>query len=220
MSTALSGRRAVLLTRFVSAFATPPAAFFAWHIAAGTGGRGVPRGQIDLRAFAQSIHAVDYNQFAGVETGVNYGHIIFRRPGFHIAQRNGTIFFDNVNEEAARAALQRSRWNGSCLAPDVDQHAHVHELVWKEIPVLVGKLRLELHGAGRYIDLVIDGEQDAARELHFLIAIERFNRHSLAGLHALQHQLHAILRNRVNHRYGLQLCYDDEAVRVTGADDI
>src|SRR5512141_1169353 len=105
------------------------AAFFARRIAAFARRGRIPGRQLDLRAFAQTVHAVDYDQFAGPAARLDDGRIAFGRSRFYVAQRDRAIVFDDVDEKTARAALQRRARHHRYVAPCIDQHAHVDELV-------------------------------------------------------------------------------------------
>ena len=82
-----------------------------------------------------------------------------------VAHLDGLVGLDDVDERRLRAALDRRARHDHGAAERVDEQARVDELVREERPVLVRKRRLQLDGAGGRIDLVVDGEQRAGREL-------------------------------------------------------
>ena len=62
-----------------------------------------------------------------------------------------------------------------------DQHSRVDELVREEGIVLVVKARLQLNGAGRGVDLVIQAEQGSFAELLFIGAVPGFHHQAFPG---------------------------------------
>src|SRR2546425_7827549 len=55
------------------------------------------------------------------------------------------------------------------VAPGVEQHAHVHELVGEKTTVLVWKLRLQLDRSGRGIDLRSEEHTSELQSLAYLV---------------------------------------------------
>ena len=200
-------RRFALLAFGIAAFAR--GAFF--------GGR-----QFHPRAFAQTVHTVDNHQFAGLDARLDDGHIRFGGAGLHFAQRHRAVVLDDIHEHAAGAALQRRARHRRRVAPHIDQHAHVDELIGKQPAVIVRELRLQAHGAGGGVDLVVDGQQHAGAEqvLLVLVAVQRLDRDALAGLHALHHDRQVVLRQRKDDGDRLLLRDHDQAVGVAGAHDV
>ena len=69
-----------------------------------------------------------------------------------------------------------------------DAQADVHELIRKQLLVLVGKLCAQLDRAGRGVDLVVDRPQLAFRELTRLRAIPRLDAQAVAATIRLQYR--------------------------------
>ncbi len=106
------------------------------------------------------------------------------------------IGVDDEDEGPRRAALDRGRRDQRRVRPCFDAHPHIDELVREERAVGVRKFGLELDGAGRRVDLVVDRDELAGRELHLAVAVEGLDGDRFTGCEALHHPRHTVLGQR------------------------
>ena len=94
----------------------------------------------------------------------------------------------------------------------VDQNVDAHELARPQPLVGIGEFRLELDRAGGLIDLIVDEEQMAFRQLLLVVLVEGENR-DRALQHRLAHRAEVALRQREDHRARLDLRQHRERIR-------
>ena len=168
----------------------------------------------DLRAFAQLVRAVDHHQVSRLDTALYLGGLAFRRADLDRRHRHGLILPDEEDKGPGSAALDGRRRNQRGVSPGFDAHAHVDELIRKENAILIGKFRLELDGAGRGVDLIVERQQPSGRELGSTGAVVRVDSDFLAALRALDDAGNVVFRHRVDHRHRLDLRDRDQSVGV------
>jgi len=178
------------------------------------------RRQLDLGAFLQLVCTVGYDDIAWRDAARDRRSLALNRPELHGGHRHRLIVLDDVDEGSRRAALDRRRRHESRVGKGLHEHSHVDELIGEEREIRVRKFRAKLHGAGRGVDLVIDGDQLARRELRLLIAVPCLDGDRFAVPEALKHLLDVVLGNRIDHGDRLELGDHDEAVRVRSVDDV
>ncbi len=87
--------------------------------------------------------------------------------------RDRVVVVRDVDEGPVGAALDgRGRHHGRVLER-IDQELHVDELARPELQALVGEFRLELHGAGGLVDLVVDDDELAVVDHGAVVVGER-----------------------------------------------
>ena len=98
---------------------------------------------------------------------------------------------------------------------------NVHELVRKQVALLVVEDGLQFVRSGRGIDLVVDGQQFPGRDLGRVVAVIRFDRQRSPVAVQLAHHLRKlILRQSKNHGDRLQLRDHQQPVRIRRVNDV
>src|SRR6185503_6900915 len=116
-------------------------------------------------------------------------------PRRHVAQRNGMVGVDDVDEIAARPVAQRDDGHDDGRVDRAQQKARVDELVREQRAAGIREARLRLDRAGLDVDLVVERQELAVVELVRAPAVPRGHRELGAGRQALLHVGHALLRD-------------------------
>ena len=174
--------------------------------------RRISRRQLDPGAFAQPVGTVHDHALAELEAGVHRNNLALRRPELDPAHRGRAVGHYHVNKCPGRASLDGSGRNDGRVALDVEEHAHVDELAREQRGILVCELRLQLHGAGRRVDLVVRRQQSPRGELDLVCAVVSVDGKLLAGLQFLHHRGQTVFGNREHHGDRLQLGDYDQSV--------
>ena len=119
-----------------------------------------------------------------------------------------------VDEGAARAALDRGDRHDDRRVLHVEQQVHVDELIGEERAVVVLEDRLQPHGPRALIDLVVDGQQRAGGDPVLIAPIVGVRLQVLAGSQLLHDRREVVLRDREQHGNRLEPGDDDETVGV------
>lgn len=130
------------------------------------------------------------------------------------------IGLHDIGERAVGAPLDRGVRHERHAVLRVDVQARVHELVGKERPVLVREKGLELHRAGRRIDLVVDGEERPRGEPVLEAAVVRVDDEGLAGIQPRVHGGKVVFGDGEHDRDRLQLGDHHDPGGVGGVDDV
>ena len=117
----------------------------------------------------------------------------------HLALR-----IDHIDEGAGGAALHRAGRHHDHLLQGIDRQPHIDELARPELLVGVGKFGLELHCAGRLIDLVVDHLQRALVDQCAGVGLQRLHRQRTFGEGRIDLR-HVLLRQVENHVDRLEL---------------
>ena len=100
---------------------------------------------------------------------------------FDVAHVYGRVGLDDVDEGGLRASLERGRRDDHRSAQGVHEQARVDELVREERQVLVGEDGLDLDGPGGLVDLIVQRQERARRELVLVVAVIGVHGELLAG---------------------------------------
>ena len=136
------------------------------------------------------------------------------------SQRHGAIRFDHIHERTLGAALDAGARHDHDLAAHVDQHTGIDELIREQGMVGICKLRLEFHGPGAGVDLVVDREKGAGGKPVFLCAVIGIHRRLVATLQFFHNRRYVVFRDREQDRDRLQLRDHHQAAGVAGAHDV
>src|SRR5258706_3568386 len=170
--------------------------------------------QLYLRAFAQLVRTVDHHQVSRLDAALHLGGLAFCGANLERRDRRGLIRLDEEDEGAWSAALDCGGWNERRVLPRFDAHAHVDELVGEENAILIGKFSLELDRARRGVDLIVDRQQAAGRELVLGAAVVCVDNEVLPCLHAFDDARNIVLGNRIDDCYRLHRGDRDQTVPV------
>ncbi len=171
---------------------------------------------LHLRAGLQLVDAFGHDGLARGKALGDGGRVSLREPHLDGARVDGLILFHDVDERGLRAALDRGVRHEDDALERVDEEPRVHELVRKEPVVGVREDGLELHRAGRRVDLVVHRRELTGLELVLEVAVERVDGQLPALAEAVAHRVELVLGQREDDGDGLNLREDDEPVRVRG----
>src|SRR5439155_20392641 len=93
--------------------------------------------------------------------------------------------------------------------------SRVHELVWKKSVVIVGKERLQLDGAGGWVNLIIDCQKVSGGEAVLQRAVVRLDGQPNTTLELVEHRWNVVLRDSKHNRDWLELCDHNQAGGVS-----
>ena len=175
-------------------------------------GAGVLR-EPDLGAVFETIGAVDHHDVPDGQARSHDDTAGIARTQGDRTHAHRLIGVHDVDVGARRTALHRRLRDERCALQRAHQEVHVHELIRKELLVLVGKDGLEPYGAGGDVDLAVDALQAAGRELRRMTAIERRDGECLAGLQLREDGGNLVLRQREHDRDRFHLRDHHEPVR-------
>ncbi len=123
--------------------------------------------------FVLSIH--HHNVSRSYSAG-NGRHVILGERNCHGTYFDGLVRFDHEHITALRPVLNRHRRNDSGVFVRFQQQADIDELIGPKNVVLVVEHRLQAAGAGRLVDLIVDGEQFSRGDLGLVVPAVGFNR--------------------------------------------
>jgi len=126
----------------------------------------------------------------------------------------------HVDEGPLGAALDGGRGHHRGATLGVQEQAGVDELVGEQLSVGVREQRLEPHGAGARIDLVVDRQQGPRGEPPLLLAVVGLDRQAFPGLQLVEQPRQAVLGDREDHGDGLKLGDRHQPVRIGRANDV
>src|SRR5262249_27992897 len=132
--------------------------------------------------------------------------------------RHGVVVLHHIDVGAGGAALDGRSRDHDHLVERFDQQPHVDELARPELQAGVGKLGLELYGAGCGVDLVVDN-LDVALVDGVTGRPKRVDRQGSFG-HALVELRQVLLRQVEQHADRLDLGDHHDAIGVGGAYDV
>ena len=176
--------------------------------------------RLHFRARLQLVDSLGHHDFSRGEPFRDRGGVALREPHLDRARLDGLILLHHEHERGLRAALDRGVRHENDALERVDEEPRVHELVRKERVVGVREDRLELHRAGRRVDLVVHRRELAGLELVLEVAVERVDGQLPALAEAVAHRVELVLGQREDDRDGLHLRDDDEPVRVRGVNHV
>src|SRR5262245_13337203 len=150
--------RSLLRVRFcrVATPLPPSAALPLWALPGRLRGLRISAADRDLATVGKANKTGRHNAFGRLEA-LSDDHL--RLVLFLYRERpygDGVVIFDDVHKSAVRASLHSAGWYYHHLFQRVDQQPDVDELAGPELQVGIGKFGLELDGAGRLINLVVD----------------------------------------------------------------
>src|SRR5690349_2460653 len=118
--------------------------------------------------------------------------------------RNGVVVFDHVHEGTVWSSLHGAGRDHYDLPERVDQQPDVDELAGPELQFGIREFGLELYGAGRLVDLIVDHPEHAAIDHRIVVRALGFDAERAlfeGGVHLRE----ILLRQIEKHRDRLQL---------------
>ncbi len=172
-----------------------------------------------MRADVQPILAVDDDALARRDPLGHDRGVIVDRHRLDAALLDRIVRLHHPGIEPVRAVLDRDRRDGDRILARLDQEADAHEFARPQPLILVVEFSLELDRRGRLIDLVVDQQQAALRQLLFVVLVEGDDRHR-ALQHGFAHRAEIVLRQGEDDGAGLDLRQHRERIGVVGVDDV
>ena len=139
------------------------------------------------------------------------------RDGLH---RSGLVGLNDIHECALCVSLDRRRRNQRCVLLRIHQKPRIHELARKERQILIRKNRLQFHGAGSRVHLVIQCQERTFGQLVLLRAVERIHRHLISHVQLFLNLRQIIFGDAENHGNWLQLRDHHQWRGASRGDDI
>ena len=177
-------------------------------------------GQFDLRAGLQLVLAIDHHLLTGRQSALDHRLVIFRWPDLDRLHPDGFVRLDHVGVGALRSALHHARGHDGRVFLCRQNESRIDKFSRPQFQVLVRESGLQLHRAGRLIDLVIDHGERAFAERCGVAAIERGDGKTARLAALVQQFLQILLRHGEDDRDRFQLRDDDDAARIGGVDDV
>ncbi len=109
-----------------------------------------------LGAVGEAAEAGRDDAFAGAQAGADHGLAVVLLGEGHRPHTDGAVVLHHIHERPVRAALDGRGRHHDDLPQRVDQQLDVHELAGPKLQPGIGKLTLDLHRAGRRVDLIVD----------------------------------------------------------------
>src|SRR5262245_1040351 len=156
--------RSLLWVRFrrVAAPLPPPAALPLWALPSRLRRLPISTADRDLATLCEADKTRGYYLFARFETVSDYRLRLILFLHRDRPHTDGIVILDDVHKGAVWPSLHRAGRNHHHLFQRVDQQSDVDELTGPELQVGIGKFGLELDGAGRLVNLVVDHPEHAA----------------------------------------------------------
>src|SRR5512139_2791235 len=158
----------------------------------------------DLAAVREPYEAGGDHAFGRIETRADHRLRLILLLHSDRPYRDRVVILDDINKSAVRAPLNRAGRNHHDLLEGVDQQPDIDELPGPELQLGVGKFRLELHGAGRLIDLIVNDPEHAMIDHGIVVGSLRVDIER-SFVEGRVHLRKVLLRKIEQHRYRLQL---------------
>src|SRR4029077_6704084 len=146
----------------------------------------------------QFVLTIGDDHIPGIEPAANYSGIALREGYRDRAVLHGLVWIHGVNECTLRATKDGRGWDHDAVLARLQQEIGVDKLVRPKLVVSVAENSFELRRTGCGINLVVDREQLARRQLGLIVAAESIDFES-SLLHALRHSWQYVLRQREDH---------------------
>ncbi len=173
-----------------------------------------------MRAGLQFILAIDHDLLTGGQAGFDHRLAIFCWPDLHRLHPDGFVRFDHVGIGALRPALHDAgRHDGRVLSGREDE-SRINKFSRPQFQILVRESGLQLHRAGRLIDLVVDHCERSLADRGGITAIECRHREDRSSRRLRS----AISANpapaRENDRDRFELRNHNDSARIRGVDNV
>ena len=174
---------------------------------------------LDRRAVAQTVDAVDHHLVAGLEARGDHRVLAVARSGDDVALGDRRIVVEEIDEIARCAELDRRVGGERRPGHGVDQKADVDELVGEQDGVRIGECRPHPDRAGGDVDLAVVGGQRPGRERVDIVAVEHRDLELGAGIEPRRNARQIVLGRREHDADRIDLGDDDDAARRRRAAD-
>src|SRR5262245_49836135 len=163
--------RSLLWVRFrrIAAPLPPSAALPLWALPGRLRRLPISAADRDLGTLGEADKARRYYPFARFETLSDHRLRLILFLHRDRPHADGVVILDHVHKGAVWPSLHRAGRNHHHLFQRVDQQPDVDELTGPELQVGIGKFGLELDGAGRLVDLVVDYPEHAAVDHRIIV---------------------------------------------------
>ncbi len=166
---------------------------------------------LDFGAILQLVKAGDRDGVARVEP-LDRRHIAVGGLLDNVLDRGSVVTVHLVDKSLHAVTLNGRTGDQQGVMQCAYQHAGVDELVGVKGEVAIVELRAEANGAGRGVDLVIDGEQMAGGDLVHLRTVEGVDRQGRTAENLRPHLGQVVFRYVKDHGNRLQLCHYGECI--------
>jgi hypothetical protein len=172
---------------------------------------------LHLRTLAQTVGTVGHDVVAHGQVTLHAGPVAFGGTGTHTANGHCVVGLHGIHKCPLRPALQRGVGHGHGSGQHLQLQAHVHKLVGKQAAIGIGKLGLELDGAGGGINDVVGGDDPALPQPVAKFPIPHLHPQRLLAVQTRPNFGQQTFRHRKHQRNGLRLRDGDQPVGIAAA---
>src|SRR6185436_257538 len=175
--------------------------------------RGLAVQLLDAAAFLEAVLAVDHDDVARLQTLIDQRPSVADLRDVDGTQLGRLVRLDDIDVSAGLSLLDGRSGHGDGVLLRVQQQAGIDELPRPQPVVMVWKFRLELDGARRPRDLVVD-QQQLSFAKHDLVVLAIGNDLHRPFRHLFLDRRDIGLRKGEEQRDRLDLGDDDETIRI------